>query len=175
MSFVLRTGIEVAKTRDPPHRQLVLMDEPKLNSVGNYAGDNFAEILWNETIKSYKLLYWGEDDFQIKAWLMVPFSDHIFVKPPNSDRLFDALHCDDEPIDYTTGLNWGKHWGIVGFMTPINEIKIGTHKITILDGNHKFIEVWRDKERKRLELAFVWAQAPIPRGRYHLELGVIDE
>jgi len=170
-------GIELSN-REEPHTQL--MDWTLFN--GSPATWETPEAFYSLQIGedgtrdiTLRVDYQEEGHYQLKWWVMLPFSEEVYV--------------DDTPIDIyqnhakeVKGLKYGKHWTRTQFFTVKENMKVqvGGFTFTIHDSNVKELMIYRRLDNSLIELAFLWwnvdRYGEIPPGIYHAQVKLtIDE
>jgi len=114
--------------------------------------------------------------YQVKWWVMLPFSEDITV--------------DGEPVDVYTdaatkeaGLKYGKHWVRVKLYPARRgmRVRVGRFTFTIEDSDLKNLMVYRRLDNSLVELEWIWwntdRDGPIPRKRFFTNayIGVKEE
>jgi len=170
-SLIFNGGIELSNREEP---QTQLMDWTVFNGypLTWETPEAFYSLQTSEDGSrdiTLRVDYQGEGHYQVKWWVMLPFSEEVYV--------------DDEPIDIyqnqakeVKGLRYGNHWTRARFFTVKENMKVqvGGFTFTIHDSNVKELMIYRRLDNSLIELAYLWwnvdRYGEIPPGTYHAQV-----
>jgi len=160
---MFRGGIELSYRHDP-HVQLLkdnVFDGHPIDYHNRETVVNVTNISENRMQADLRALYGRGGFYQIKWWVMLPFSEDVSV--------------DGEPVDVYTnsaksefGLEYGRHWTRVKLYPIRNgmKVKVGRFMFTIKNSDLKNLMIYRRLDNSLIELECIWwnvdRDGPIP-------------
>jgi len=158
---MFRGGIELSYRREP-HKQLVTFNGHPANRHSPEAIISVEPISDKATHLELYAFYGRRGFYQVKWWVMVPFSEDITVDGESVDVYTNAAK--DE-----FGLEYGRNWTRVKLYTvkPGMKVKVGSYIFTIGNNDLKNLMIYRRLDNSLVELEWIWWNedrcGPIPR------------
>lgn len=187
MSFIKRLSVEIAKSDEHPHYQATFApvwsccaspSVSKVNLLNSYANRIVTKSGKGRTRVFLSMLLKEEDAVQVKAWAMFCFSE--FLDVVFEDGGVQRVDCTrDRPAEEFEGLKYGVVYDRVATWTPPDlplSFNFGENSIELNESREDLTRIilYRKKDLKELELAFIWRRNPVPKGYYCLELLLME-
>ncbi len=143
-------GIELSY-RHEPHVQLTTFGGYPLDRLSNEVRFCIEHVSDDRAALELQAFYGRRGFYQVKWWVMVPFSDVVSV--------------DGEPVDVYTdaaaheyGLEYGKSWTRVKLFPVRNgmKVKVGRFTFTVKNSDIKNLMIYRRLDNSLVELEWIW-------------------
>jgi len=150
---MLSGGIEISNRREP-HTQLLTFsgfeEKERNGSILQFTrlGDSEAKLF------AYAW-YTGESHYQVKLWVMVPFSEDVTVNG-------EPVNVHENQAAAEAGLEYGRSWTRVRLFKNIANgsiVRVGAYTFTLMNGSIRDLMVYRRLDNGLLELEMLWWNA----------------
>lgn len=171
---MFRGGIELSYKRDP-HKQLLkdnVFDGHPIDYHNKETVVNVMHASNNQMQIDLQALYGRGGFYQIKWWVMLPFSEDVSVDGDLVDVFINSAKD-------VAGLEYGRHWTRIK-LYPVKSgmsVKVGRFTFTIRNSDLKNLMIYRRLDNSLIELEWIWWNAdrdgPIPR-KWFFTNAIID-
>ena len=164
---MFRGGIELSY-RQAPHVQLLKEDVFDGCPIDHITSETTLKVEYpspNRMRVVLDALYARTGFYQVKWWVMLPFSEDVSVDGDPVDVYTDAAAKE-------AGLKYGRHWVRVKLYPARNgmRVRVGRFTFTIEDSDLKNLMVYRRLDNSLVELEWIWwntdRNGPIPHKRF---------